>query len=179
MNQLHFKPLTRLWDNASFPQEKPSKHHHIDGVFTAKTLFSIEAFATNPKVVNASFNKQAFTLFLEQLRTQRDKLHQQHDRLLKETGDIHFVPFYTNKNVIEIKLDPKYLCRSSGLLIKLFMTADAYLFDLYRARHNEEIQESYFHDCYRALINQLRSFLNDLCQNAQRFHIERKKHLID
>nr|WP_012219799.1 hypothetical protein [Vibrio sp. 23023]ABX76986.1 Conserved hypothetical protein [Vibrio sp. 23023] len=179
MYTLHFKSLINLWDRPYYVQVYKPKHlkrkYRFDGKDIASCLFSIEAYATNPKFKTQQYSEAALTLFLTKLRNERHQIAQLHQSKLQEWGDIHLVPYQADKHVYSLNIDNETLCRSTGLLIKTFVAADNFLFDVYRAQHNEEISDDEVRDIKQSLIKQLQRLLVSIHSNSHKFHVERKR----
>ncbi|MEZ8438571.1 hypothetical protein AB4584_17600 [Vibrio splendidus] len=174
MHQLQFKPLIHLWDRSVY-QSGSSKSKAYDGQFAINALFSVEAFSTNPKNPNPIFCRDALEIFLQEIRAVRKSIQAEHSKRKSEWGDINLVPFVAEKHRLEMKIDDKRLCRSTGLLLKTFSSANGYLLDLHRAQHNEELSDSDFLECRAALLQSMSSLVHRIATKNQVFHVERKK----
>ncbi|EMQ2878844.1 hypothetical protein V9N52_004184, partial [Vibrio navarrensis] len=152
MYTLHFKSLIRLWDRTQFATIEKRKHRPFDGQYVLNALFSIEAFSTNSTSKNQSFCREALTLFLNRLRTARLDIKTEHQAQQALWGDMTLVPFIANKHRLDLTIPDAQRCRCTGLLVKVFSAADAYLMDLHRAHYNDEIKEEDFNQAQKTLL---------------------------
>ncbi|MCY9828810.1 hypothetical protein [Vibrio chagasii] len=174
MHELQFKPLIRLWDK-SIEQSSTHKSLAYDGQFAIKSLFSIEAFSTNPKVANPLYCREALGIFLDDIRQVRFHITSTHKQQKASWGDITLVPFKAEKHRLVMTINERHLCRSTGLLLKTFDTANDYLLDLHRAQHNEELSDAEFLESRNALLKTMAGLLHKVTTKSRIFHIERKK----
>lgn len=172
MHQLQFKPLIHLWDKSIYPSKKSKAY---DGQFAINALFSVEAFSTNPKNPNPIFCRDALEIFLQEIRKVRKSIQENHSKKKKAWGDIDLVPFVAEKHRVEMKISERRLCRSTGLLLKTFLSANDYLLDLHRAQHNEEISDSDFLECRTTLLKSMNDLIHSIATKNQVFHVQRKK----
>ncbi|WP_299139108.1 hypothetical protein [uncultured Vibrio sp.] len=176
MHQLQFKSLVQLWDKSIYQSKgSQTKSKAYDGQFAVNALFSIEAFSTNPKTSNPVFCRDALELFLNDIRDVRNSITQAHTQQKEAWGDIMLVPFVAEKHRHDMHIDNKHLCRSTGLLLKTFVSANSYLLDLHRAQHNEEITDSDFMAARVALLKSMNDLIYRIATKNQVFHVERKK----
>ncbi|PMM41604.1 hypothetical protein [Vibrio splendidus] len=174
MHQLQFKPLIQLWDKSVYTNSS-EKQKAYDGQFAIKALFSVEAFSTNPKTANPTFCRDALELFLQEIREVRANILTQHTTTKNEWGDITLVPFVSEKHRHDMTIDNKHLCRSTGVLLKTFLSANDYLLDLHRAQINEELSDRDFMDARAMLLKSMNGLIHRIATMNRVFHIERKK----
>ncbi|EDL52172.1 hypothetical protein VSAK1_26470 [Vibrio mediterranei AK1] len=182
MYALHFKPLIKLWDHKHFqisPTEtqsnKPKRYNNIDGIYTASCLFSLESCATNPKLTTQAYSRAALEKFLDEIRKLKKEITALHAAKLEEWGDIDLVAYSAGKHTIPLTIEDRKLCRSTGLLIKTFHSANLFLLDLYKAQHNEEISNEELLEVKTNMLSQLQKLMTAITSNTKQFHIERKR----
>lgn len=171
--RLETKKLIVLWDRKSW-LNKSKKTSIPDGKIALSSLFSIEAKATNPNQRHQKEFARYLPVFLEAMRDYRTWINKKNteliDEIREENKNINLVPKPTYKHSIGLEIPKERLCRSTGLLIKLFLLTDGYFELMDKMLLNEEIDDERHSALRKEAKNKLQSLLVDICKNAVAIH---------
>ncbi|MCW8348698.1 hypothetical protein MD535_22170 [Vibrio sp. ZSDZ65] len=169
MLTLSNQTLHYLWDTPH-SQTKP---HSIDGKFTYDSVFSVLAFASNPRHKEVKkFAEATLQDIEESLMAYRQSIREAHQTLSGSCGDIDFTPVQFQQYALHF--DEKKLNSAPAMLLKAFLETDALFADIEKALKSGEMMTHISKQEKSRHINQLKKLLNRLSYTAVQFHKFRK-----
>ena len=173
--KLHSKRLLTLWDHHTYSPHKKKLKKPIDGLFIFECLFSVEAFASRPSQnLTTKLAKRTAEALLEKVRTLRNDINQQHRTLINECDSLGIRDdvIHTPTNV---DVETRHYTPASVMLMKVFLSCDAYFAALYQARMEGELTETEMQHRRTSTAAQLTQQLRELNRTCLSFHQVRKQ----
>ena len=173
--KLHSKRLLSIWDHHTYSAHKKKIKKPIDGLFIFQSLFSVEAFASRPaQNLTTQLAKRTADALLEKVRALRNDINQQHRKLINDCDSEDIRKIIVNEP-IDVAVESRHYMPASVMLMKVFLSCDAYFAALYQARMEGELTETEMQHHRTNTTVQLDELLRNVHRTCLSFHKVRKE----
>lgn len=173
--KLHSKRLLSTWDHNTYSTHKKKIKKPIDGLFIYQSLFSVEAFASRPaQNLSTQLSKRTAEILLEKVRALRNEITKRHRKLLNDCGSADIREVIVNQPT-DVAVESRQFTPASVMLMKVFLSCDAYFSALYQARMEGELTETEMQQHRTNTLKQLNDLLRNVHRSCLSFHEVRKK----